>query len=76
MALTRRRSLLLRDLAPLSDEDLCTEVAALQWEMVIDAASMVPKGGPERTTALRTLEASESILDRYAARLAREWGTP
>lgn len=75
MTLTRRRSCLLSDLAALDDGALCAEIAGLQWEMVIDIAHGVPKGGPERTTALKKLEGSDSILDRYAAQLARKWGS-
>lgn len=72
--LARKRGRLIADLADLSVADVCREIANLQWEIVIEtaqAAYHAPK--EDRARALNRLTASDSILDRYAAQLVRQW---
>jgi len=64
----------LASLGDLTDLELAAEIAALQWEMVIEAAQAAHATPvKERGTELTRLARSTSILDRYAAQLARQW---
>lgn len=72
--MTRRRGLTYASLWPLSDAEVAAEIAGLQWELVIEAAQAAYHAPKEdRARELSRLTASESIIDRYAARLVREW---
>ena len=73
--LTRKRGLLMSQMRELTPGEVWSEVAGLQWEMVIDIASHAyhypdKKKRPHEIAKLRT---SASALDRYAHRLIEAW---
>ena len=73
--LIRRRGLLMSNLATLTIPEVVTEIAHLQWEMVIETANHVYHypDKKQRPHELARLTTSDSLLDRYAARLVQTW---
>jgi hypothetical protein len=73
--LTRKRGLLLTALGSLTPAEVWSEIAGLQWELVIEIASHAyhypdKKKRPHEIAKLRT---SKSVLDRYAYGLIEAW---
>jgi predicted RecB family nuclease len=61
-------------LTSLSVADLCAEIAGLQWEIALETAQAAYHAAKEdRVRELHKLATSDNPLDRYAARLVREW---
>jgi hypothetical protein len=73
--LARKRGLLMSQLACLTIPELVTEIAHLQWEMVIETANHAyhyPDKG-KRPFEIAKLRTSDSPLDRYAHALIAAW---
>jgi hypothetical protein len=73
--LARRRGLLMTSLAGLMIPDLLTEIAHLQWEMVIETANAVYHwpDAKKRQGEIDKLARSRSEIDRYAHALIVTW---
>lgn len=68
------RGVMLRDLAGLGVEELCTEVAAVLWAKAQETARNVYSLPPsDRGRALWRLRDSDAITAPYAAHLVTAW---
>lgn len=71
---SRKAGTPLTTLHDLSIADVCTEIANLQWAIIVERAQGAYARPPkERTGAIETLRQSTNDLDRYAAALVRAW---
>jgi hypothetical protein len=59
----------------MTTEQIATECARVAYDMSLDTAraALTHPPGKERSSALRRLARSTSLVDRYAAQTARRW---